>query len=106
MAIHLALFPLVKAIFAETNPGPIKRALFRRGMIAEEFRLPLVPVGEKTAADLDRVMEEPIPLDQTPEHRLFGEFHGAGPPPAAKEGNSPPGPAVTACGFRRIPAME
>jgi len=56
MAIHLALFPLVKALFAETNPGPIKRALYRRGMIAEELRLPLVPVGEKTAEDLDRVM--------------------------------------------------
>ncbi len=54
--IHLALFALVKALFAETNPGPIKRALFRRGMIAEEYRLPLVPVGERTAAELDRVM--------------------------------------------------
>jgi 4-hydroxy-tetrahydrodipicolinate synthase len=55
-SIHLALFPLIKALFAETNPGPVKRALFQRGMIAEEFRLPLVPVLEKTAADLERVM--------------------------------------------------
>lgn len=55
-AIHLALFPLIKALFSETNPGPIKRALFRRGMINEEYRLPLVPVTEKTAADLDRVI--------------------------------------------------
>jgi 4-hydroxy-tetrahydrodipicolinate synthase len=56
--LHLAVFSLVKTLFIETNPGPIKRALFRRGMIAEEFRLPLVPVREGTAAEIDRVLAE------------------------------------------------
>jgi 4-hydroxy-tetrahydrodipicolinate synthase len=56
--IHLGLFPIVKGLFLETNPGPLKRALAVRGLIAEEFRLPLVPVGEKTAAELDRILAE------------------------------------------------
>jgi 4-hydroxy-tetrahydrodipicolinate synthase len=55
-AIHLALFPLMKGLFVESNPGPIKHALHRRGMIAEEYRLPLVPVSERTAAELDRTL--------------------------------------------------
>jgi len=57
-AIHLAVFPLIKALFVETNPGPIKRALYRRGVIAEELRLPLVPVSDRTAADLERVLDQ------------------------------------------------
>lgn len=56
--IHLGLFPLVKGLFLETNPGPLKRVLASRGLIAEEFRLPLVPVGEKTAGELARILEE------------------------------------------------
>jgi 4-hydroxy-tetrahydrodipicolinate synthase len=55
--IHLGLFPLFKGLFLESNPGPLKRALAVRGFIAEEFRLPLVPVGEKTAAELGRILE-------------------------------------------------
>lgn len=54
--IHLGLFPLFKGLFLETNPGPIKHTLARRGIIREEFRLPLVPVSEKTAAECDRLV--------------------------------------------------
>jgi 4-hydroxy-tetrahydrodipicolinate synthase len=55
--IHLGLFPLFKGLFLESNPGPLKRALAVRGMIAEEFRLPLVPVAEKTAVELGRILD-------------------------------------------------
>ena len=55
--IHLGLFPLFKGLFLESNPGPVKRALAVRGLIAEEFRLPLVPVAEKTALELGRMLE-------------------------------------------------
>lgn len=55
--LHLALFPLMKGLFIETNPGPIKHALARRGLIAEELRLPLVPVGEKTRQTLGTILE-------------------------------------------------
>jgi 4-hydroxy-tetrahydrodipicolinate synthase len=53
--LHLGLFPLMKGLFLETNPGPVKHLLARRGWIAEDLRLPLVPVGERTAAELARV---------------------------------------------------
>lgn len=55
--LHLALFPLMKGLFIETNPGPIKYALARRGLIAEEFRLPLVPIGEKSRSTLASILE-------------------------------------------------
>ena len=56
--IHLGLYSLLKGLFLETNPGPIKHVLARAGMIHEEFRLPLVPVTEKTAAECDRLTRE------------------------------------------------
>lgn len=53
--IHLALFPMMRGLFLESNPGPVKHLMARRGWIAEEFRLPLVPVTERTAAELRRI---------------------------------------------------
>jgi len=53
--IHLGLFPLFKGLFLESNPGPVKHLLARKGMISEEFRLPLVPVCEATAVALERI---------------------------------------------------
>ena len=48
--------PLVKAMFCETNPLPVKHALFRMGRIAPELRLPLVPVSEAGAAKVDAAL--------------------------------------------------
>lgn len=42
------LFPLFQALFVETNPSPTKYALSAMGKIADEARLPMVPVTEKT----------------------------------------------------------
>ncbi len=39
--LHDRLFPLMKAMFLETNPLPIKTALALEGRCAEEFRPPL-----------------------------------------------------------------
>jgi 4-hydroxy-tetrahydrodipicolinate synthase len=52
-SLHGRLFPVVKALFAESNPGPIKYALSRRGLLANELRLPLVPVGACTETQVD-----------------------------------------------------
>ena len=38
--------PLIRALFAETNPAPIKRAMEICGLCRGELRLPLSPVGE------------------------------------------------------------
>jgi 4-hydroxy-tetrahydrodipicolinate synthase len=43
-AIHRRLLPLFRALFIESNPGPVKFLLSAMGLIANELRLPLVPV--------------------------------------------------------------
>lgn len=49
-SIHDQLFPLFRALFLETNPAPVKKALKLLGVIEDdEPRLPLVPV--KTATE-------------------------------------------------------
>ncbi len=40
-ALSYRLLPLVRALFCEPNPGPIKAALAAQGWISEELRLPM-----------------------------------------------------------------
>jgi 4-hydroxy-tetrahydrodipicolinate synthase len=47
-AIHRRLLPLFRALFIESNPGPVKFLLSAMGLIANELRLPLVPVEPAT----------------------------------------------------------
>lgn len=47
-AAHFALLPLFDALFLETNPGPVKAALWLRGIVASEVRLPLAWPEEPT----------------------------------------------------------
>lgn len=42
------LMPLHEALFVETNPSPVKYALSVLGMISDEVRLPMLPVGDAT----------------------------------------------------------
>ena len=42
--LHLKLFPLVKALFVETNPIPVKAALEMMGLCGGTPRLPLTPL--------------------------------------------------------------
>lgn len=44
--LNLILHPLFKALFYETNPIPVKTALFLMGMIRDEFRLPLCAMSD------------------------------------------------------------
>jgi 4-hydroxy-tetrahydrodipicolinate synthase len=48
-AVHQRLLPLFKALFLESNPGPVKHLLSTMGLIENELRLPLVPVEPATA---------------------------------------------------------
>jgi len=57
MGLHRQLFALGKDMLSlEVNPIPIKTAMAMKGMLQEEFRLPLCPMGpanrEKLAASL------------------------------------------------------
>ncbi len=45
-SIHYELLPFFKGLFLETNPIPIKYAMFLKGMITESYRLPLCPMSE------------------------------------------------------------
>jgi 4-hydroxy-tetrahydrodipicolinate synthase len=56
-AAHYRLLPLFRALFAETNPAPLKYALSKMGLGANELRLPLVPVTEATERMLDQALE-------------------------------------------------
>jgi 4-hydroxy-tetrahydrodipicolinate synthase len=54
---HHQIFPLARVLFIESNPGPIKHALARTGMIGGDLRLPLVPVSAESARKIDAVMD-------------------------------------------------
>jgi 4-hydroxy-tetrahydrodipicolinate synthase len=57
-ALHQKLLPLHSALFFETNPIPVKAALAMMGLIEEEYRLPLVKMGEGNRARLKAVLKE------------------------------------------------
>jgi 4-hydroxy-tetrahydrodipicolinate synthase len=50
--IHRHLVPLVKALFIQPNPGPVKYALNHIGMRVGPPRLPLLPPDEKIGAQI------------------------------------------------------
>ncbi|GFO96619.1 dihydrodipicolinate synthase [groundwater metagenome] len=43
--LHLTLAPLIRAMFLETNPIPVKKALELMGLPAGNLRLPLAPIS-------------------------------------------------------------
>jgi 4-hydroxy-tetrahydrodipicolinate synthase len=47
-ALHRKLLPLFKALFIESNPGPVKFLLSAMKLMTNELRLPLVPVEPAT----------------------------------------------------------
>ena len=52
-AAHRALLPIFKALFMESNPGPVKYLLSAMRLIENELRLPLVPVEPATARAIE-----------------------------------------------------
>lgn len=53
---HYKLLPLFQANFWESNPLPVKAALFYMGRMQNTFRLPLVPMDEKYSLPLQEVL--------------------------------------------------
>ncbi len=51
--IQMAMFPLTKLLFKETNPAPIKYLLYKSGLSKNELRLPLFPVENDTRVALE-----------------------------------------------------
>jgi 4-hydroxy-tetrahydrodipicolinate synthase len=52
------LIPLIKAMFMETNPAPVKTALGMMGKISPEIRLPLCPMLPENERKLKSILEE------------------------------------------------
>jgi 4-hydroxy-tetrahydrodipicolinate synthase len=49
-ALHYRLLPLMELNFIESSPGPVKAGLAMMNLIGENYRLPLVPIQEKSRA--------------------------------------------------------
>jgi 4-hydroxy-tetrahydrodipicolinate synthase len=54
--VHYELFDLFKAIFYETNPIPVKKAMYLMGLIDDEIRLPLVTLSDENTKKLKNVL--------------------------------------------------
>src|SRR5437868_5001818 len=57
-AAQIKFAPLVKAMFLETNPLPVKHALYKMGRIGPELRLPLVPISDAGAGKVEAALRE------------------------------------------------
>jgi len=57
-ALQLQLVPLIRALFIETNPIPVKTALSLMGMCEAELRLPLAPMAEANKDKLKAVLKQ------------------------------------------------
>ena len=61
-AMHRKLYKFFKAMFVETNPIPVKAALAIRGLLDEEYRLPLCPPSDKNREFLRQILAD-VPVD-------------------------------------------
>ena len=57
-AMHRKLYKFFKAMFVETNPIPVKAALALRGLIDEEYRLPLCPPSDRNREFLRQILAD------------------------------------------------
>jgi len=56
--LHYRILPLMEINFIESSPGPVKAAMAMMGLLEENFRLPLVPITEKSRARVREVIVE------------------------------------------------
>lgn len=55
---HFKMLPLMRALFTETNPIPVKQALSFMGKCSNEMRMPLTPMTSGAADKLRSVLSE------------------------------------------------
>ncbi len=65
--LHYELLPLFRALFAETNPIPVKTAASLLGLCSDEMRLPLIPMEGENLAALQETLDAANHLLPTPE---------------------------------------
>lgn len=57
-ALHYRILPLMEINFIESSPGPVKAAMAMMGLLEENFRLPLVPITDKSRGRIREVITE------------------------------------------------
>jgi 4-hydroxy-tetrahydrodipicolinate synthase len=71
------LAPVHAAMFLEANPIPVKRALYRLGLMVDGLRLPLTPLSAVADVQLAEALKNVMPLEEeegrhhVPSSRLF-----------------------------------
>jgi 4-hydroxy-tetrahydrodipicolinate synthase len=56
--LHYRILPLMEVNFIESSPGPVKAAMALMGLLEENFRLPLVPIQQKSRERVREVIVE------------------------------------------------
>ena len=56
--LHQKYAAVFRDLFIESNPGPVKAAMAAKGWLADELRLPLVPITEASRGKLFRTLKE------------------------------------------------
>jgi len=56
--IHLKLLPLIKAMFLETNPIPVKTAMGLLGMCEPDLRLPMCSMSQENLEKLKKALKD------------------------------------------------
>lgn len=56
--IHYKLLPLIKAMFIETNPIPVKTAMGLLGMCEPDLRLPMCAMSEENLGKLKKALKD------------------------------------------------
>ena len=57
-ALHYKMLPLIKAMFIETNPIPVKTAMGMMGMIEPDLRLPMCGMSKANKEKLEKALKE------------------------------------------------
>jgi len=57
-SLHYRLLPLIKAMFIETNPIPVKTAMGLMGLCQPDLRLPLCAMSEQNLDKLKKVLKD------------------------------------------------
>jgi 4-hydroxy-tetrahydrodipicolinate synthase len=57
-ALNQQLMGLHKNLFIESNPIPVKYAVYKLGLMGEGIRLPLLPLSEEYRDTVDKAMQQ------------------------------------------------
>ena len=56
--LHFKLMPLIKAMFIETNPIPVKTAMSLMGLCSADLRLPMCPMAPENQEKLKKALKD------------------------------------------------